>query len=556
MLSCALALTLNLVDPDLWGHVRYGQDWIASGKLPRTATHTYTAPGYRWINHENLAEITLATGYNYLGANGLLIAKCAWGMFILALMAWVASRHGVKPLVTWAFLLLVANGLTAFFPLRPQLLSFMWFALLLLVLDRAFNRWHLLTEDSNIGDKPELDLQWLWLAPPIFIVWTNSHGAFAAGLAIFGAYLGGRSLELLARRGRQAWPTVLHLAAVGLVTCLATLVNPYGYELLVWLAQSIAHPRPEITEWAAPKMSDPVFWPFVALVVVTAAAWLGTKHRRDWTQIAILSLVAWQSALHLRHIALLAILCGFWMPVHLQSALSRLRPSRTTRLPIVRLPSWMRVGVTAGLIASIGLIGFGAAKRLSSLPVYRHMYPVDAIQYMAEQQLRGRMVVVFNWAQYALAALAPNVQVSFDGRFDTCYPQEVADMNFDFLLGEFDGRRHRSPNSGPIDSAKVLEFGEPNLVLLDRKYKESVAVMEAEANRDKPEWVLLYQDAVAQLWGRSDWYDDPQSPYYFDPSRRMISDHLSYSYKAWPALPTGPEQLRKSPAQPTLAGSQ
>ena len=30
-LACAYPFSLNLVDPDLWGHVRYGQDWL---KIP------------------------------------------------------------------------------------------------------------------------------------------------------------------------------------------------------------------------------------------------------------------------------------------------------------------------------------------------------------------------------------------------------------------------------------------------------------------------------------------------------------------------------------------
>jgi hypothetical protein len=53
-LGCAWMLSLNLVDPDLWGHIRYGQDWLAAGELPRAATHTFTAVGHPWINHENL----------------------------------------------------------------------------------------------------------------------------------------------------------------------------------------------------------------------------------------------------------------------------------------------------------------------------------------------------------------------------------------------------------------------------------------------------------------------------------------------------------------------
>jgi len=60
LLLCAYILSMNLADPDLWGHVRYGQDPLRDGVLPATSTYTFTAENYRWINHENLCEVVFA----------------------------------------------------------------------------------------------------------------------------------------------------------------------------------------------------------------------------------------------------------------------------------------------------------------------------------------------------------------------------------------------------------------------------------------------------------------------------------------------------------------
>lgn len=539
--SCALALSLNLADPDLWGHVRYGQDWLAEGTLPREATHTFTAEGYRWINHENLAELTFATLYAWLGDEGLLVAKCLLGLAILAAMTWVARRHGVGLLTMSAFLLLVANNLTAFFPVRPQLLSFAWCTLMLIVLDRAFTGWHaaLAGGDVNPGSHwTPRRLLWGLLLIPIVVGWTNSHGAFVAGVAILGAYLGGRILEAIYYHRGRAAVTVAIIATIGLLSLAATLLNPYGYGLHQWLMASLGSPRPEITEWAAPQMSDPVFWPFVVLIGVCVAAWSGTRLRRDWVQIAILALVAWQAASHLRHIAFFALLCGFWLPPHLQSLVARCRSASAPPLPVVRLGTWSRWGLAAALLIAIGLQSSALYGRLRELPVYRNMYPVDAVQFMTDHKLHGKLVVSFNWAQYAIAALAPETTVSFDGRFRTCYPQQVIDTNFDFLLGEHKGRRFRHPDSGPVDPVAVLELGDPDLVLIDRSFKHAAAVMRDQAQGNSPEWTLLYQDGIAQLWGRASRYDDPQSPAYFSELKRQHSDHVVTGSLPWPALPT------------------
>ena len=527
-LGCAIPLSLNLVDPDLWGHVLYGQDWLEEGALPRTASHTFTAVDYPWINHENLAELAFAFGYRVLGAHGLLFVKCLWGMAILFSMVWVAHRNRVHAFIVWPLMLLVAANLEAFFPLRPQLLSFALFAFTMVILDRAFCDW----QELKI-----IHWRMLWALPLVFAVWVNAHGGFALGLCVVGAYLGGRILESLFHGRSAAWPRAFALSLLGLSCVAATFANPYGLEIHRWLIMSLGQPRPEITEWAPPKMSDPIYWQWISLLAVTLTSLWATQRRRDWVQIAILALVAWQSALHLRHIAFLALLCGYWLPVPLQSALSRLRPSNASKLPMMTLSPWLRRLAIGALLLAIFLQSFALRRRFSDFPVERNRFPVDALQFMADRDLRGKLVVSFNWAQYAIAALAPEVQVAFDGRFRTCYPQEVVDMHFDFLLGEFGGKRSRSAASGPVDGTVVLRHESPDLVLIDRRYKHPVAIMKSEAFDDNPEWVLLYCDRVAELWGHRDRYNDPTHAEYLPLTARLLDSSPREGAVQWPALP-------------------
>jgi hypothetical protein len=148
------------------------------------------------------------------------------------------------------------------------------------------------------------------------------------------------------------------------------------------------------------------------------------------------------------------------------------------------------------------------------------------------------MVVTFNWAQYAIAAFGTlgdeedGILVGFDGRFDTCYPREVVDMHFDFVLG-WDHPRFRGLDSPPFDAQRVLEYGQPDLVLLCRQQPHSVQVM--AQNQDR--WVLLYQDQIAQLWGRKDRYDDSGSQQYIPLAARPITDEAQEGVVPWPALP-------------------
>jgi hypothetical protein len=61
--------------------------------------------------------------------------------------------------------------------------------------------------------------------------------------------------------------------------------------------------------------------------------------------------------------------------------------------------------------------------------------------------------------------------------------------------------------------------------------------MKAAAAASQPEWVLLYSDSVAEIWGRRSRYDDPASLHYLAPELRQLDVKLLEARWQWPALP-------------------
>lgn len=511
------ALFLSIVsraDPDLWGHVRYGQDVLAEGRLPATATYTFTAPDHPWINHENLAELVFAAAMNQVGPAGLGVVRGVLALAVIGLFLGAARRRGVSLPATALTVVLVAWNLGCWWTARPQLFTNAGFAAMVFLLDRGG--------------------RWLALVPLLFVVWANAHGGFVAGVLMLGLFLGCRGVEALARDGRAAWPRIGGLAALGVLAALATLVTPYGTDYAVWLFQDLAPPRPEISEWARLAPTHQQFLPFVLLAGLTAAAFAVRGHKRDLTHVVCLVVAASQAVAHLRHIPFFAILAGFWLPPQLDLLLGRLRarravsPGGSAARPARRLRPAL---VAAALVLAVTL---GA--QLRRLRVDKAQYPVEAFAFMAAHRITGRAVVYFDWSQYAIAAFAPGLTVAFDGRFRTCYPQDVADAHFDLILGDRAGRRWRSPESAPFDPGRALEMGAPELVLLNRHVPHGPAVL-----RRAEGWVLLYQDGLAELWGRRERWDDPRSPDYLPPERRPISDRPQAGFVHFPALPHGAE---------------
>jgi hypothetical protein len=567
VLASLLAMSPSIADADLWGHVAYGRDVLQSGRLPATTTYSFTAEGYRWINHENLSEIVMAIVVDTVGPLGLVVGKFVLALLVVGLLIVVNRRAGVGWPVLSILVLVVAANLGHHWSIRPQLASFMGMTALVLILNAAFvgwrQNWHLpwpraWYERSTPGNGPALvysvaRLRLLWLAVPLLFVWANSHGGFLAGLAILFAYLCGRTIEAVVRRGRQSAGLVRRLILMASVALLATLINPYGPRLHTWLIESIFHPRPEIDDWAGLAWTSLQGFRFLPLAVLALVAMLGDRQRRDWTETFVLAVVAWQATSHTRHIALFAILAGFWIGPRLQSVADRWAARRDLAFRTrSSSPTGARIALVATSLA-VAFIGWRLVTRLVDLPVMRNQFPVAAFEFLEQNQLRGRLVVTYDWAQYAIAAMCtaddsrdePCSTVAFDGRFDTCYPQQIIDMHFDFLYGTSPRiPRWRSPASPPIDPHRVLEFGQPQLVI-NRRVNE---LSELHMNGRQDEWVLLYQDAIAQVWGRRELYDDPASPWYVPVAARQISDATQLGSVTWPALPGRAASHVKEPA--------
>ncbi len=562
LLAAAIAVSPNGADPDLWGHVQYGRDALRDG-LARTTTYSYTANGYRWINHENLSELALAIGVDTIGPAGLLLLKTLLGLAICFVPFWKTKAFAKKPLPVVVVSLLIAVNLTNHWNVRPQLFSFGFFALLLVLLEFAFTgwqgHWNLPWLSQLRRGEPADAFSWnhrwvklMWLAVPLCFLWTNTHGGFMAGVGVLCVYLACRMIEAATSYGWKASGMLRRLALMIVVVLLATLINPYSFGLHQWMLEALREPRPEITEWHPLYSLDIFSIAFVAMAAVIVFSLAFSKKPLDFTQLVVLTLVAAQAVMHQRHAPFLAMLCGFWVTPHVVSAWERVtqRSDGTERAPHPAF-AWGAV-VLGGLLFAVPLW-----HRLSVMPVYRDTYPVSAIEFLDEHHLHGKTIVSYNWAQYFIAARCGegDSTVQFDGRFRTCYPQAVVDRHFDFILGDAPGMRHRKL-AGPVDPTAALQQGDPKLVLLDRGQPHSEQVMEEMATG----WTLLYQDSLAQLWGRSDLFNDPQSPEYLAPQQRSISDAEQSGYVAWPAIPSHngsdhpSSQLARAPHAATTRG--
>ena len=236
-------LSLTAADADLWGHLTFGRDVLASGHVVQVDRYSFTRD-LPWINHEWLAEIAMAAAWRTAGAIGLTTLKLAlaWGAGAFVLAAWRPFR--LTPLWRDGLLFVTALGVWPLVAtIRPQAFSVLLFAALLFSLTqvREGRGWARL------------------VVPALFAVWVNTHGGWLVGAATLAIFTACALIDLtLPLRLRLA---ILVMAVASAAACL---VNPYGLRMLDFLLTTVRPERADIPEWR----------PVTALPIAALALWL------------------------------------------------------------------------------------------------------------------------------------------------------------------------------------------------------------------------------------------------------------------------------------------
>jgi hypothetical protein len=275
------------------------------------------------------------------------------------------------------------------------------------------------------------DARWLWAVPVCFAVWANLHGAWIIGLAVLGIWTLGEIWQHgTSRRSATA-------AAVAVLSLAATLLNPYGYGLWQFLAETVRLTRADITEWK-PLIELPravLIVEGILPVIALIACW---RTRADWRP-------------RLRDVAIIVVLIAATLRVgridaFLQTAIAFLLAPAIVRLfnrIDLRVPSLMRrasIPVGALAVALAGYVAVSATANLRVVRVEGHWIPdPDAAISLRAARPGAKILTWFDWGEYALWQLSPaGIRVSMDGRRETVYSARVIDDHMRFYAGRPD----------------------------------------------------------------------------------------------------------------------
>lgn len=447
-------------DPDLWGHLRFGQDIWEQGRVHATDPFSYTAEGLPWINHEWLMEVLFYLIYHLFDSTGLLVFKALLGIFIVHLLSSIYFARAGNITVYLIVMALIIPVMAPGFMTRPHLATFLCLTLLVYVLQKFF--------DGN-----QRIIKWV---PLIMLVWVNSHGGVVAGMGIFGAITAVEAIRCY-KTGERGGTLLLKYF---LLSCVAVLINPYGYHLWLFFIHSLGMSR-SISEWGPVPLTDLSHWQYKVLVLLFLSTFLLPTKKRVW-EIGVIALAIVYGFRHQRHTVLTAILLapyllahyGRWLQWDIKPYYDRLSNHFHWTVQGV-------LGVFVVFMAGVQLNVYAADN--FKIRVDPFVYPTYAAQFMEANGLEGNLTVPFDWGEYMIWK-SPNSRVSIDGRFRTVYPENIIEMNQAFAYGK------------PEGLALLKDF--PTILVMTKKNEAPHTFMET-----MPGWMKIYQDPISKLFIRT-----------------------------------------------------
>lgn len=376
---------------------------VETGNVLKQDTFTLTADAPR-IEHCWLHDLVFWVVHKLLGVNGLSLLK-GFLVAATALVLFAAARAGGA-----SFLAILLLGIPTFLLSewawldRPQLWSFLLFALFVFILERH----------RHTGDRL------LFILLPLMILWSNLHAGAILAFPLLAAYLVGEGVAVFRKRSFGPDRAYKRLCGLMLLLAAASLVTPYGPHVLKTLLHA-SHlgkfsgvPAPSSlhnVDWKALSYAEyPIFYRAMgAALFVILLGW----RRFALSQILLLAGLAFMGTRQARHIPLFFMGLAAFMPRYADAALQPL----VIKLKVKSAHRLRGVGAAAavGLIVMLVLPVY-AHRGLFDLGICEWRFPIKAASFIEKHELPANLFNSYEWGGYLAWRLYPDYQVFWDAR--------------------------------------------------------------------------------------------------------------------------------------------
>ena len=383
------------IDPDVWWHIKVGQNILETHHWPTTDPYSFTVAGQPWLSYEWLGDVLLGAVSRSGGVVGMEALLFALGSAIAIAVYYLGALRSGKSKAGLAAAAILFILTTVSFSLRPQMLGYLFLILTVIAL-----------EHFRQGSRRSI-----WFLPPLMLIWVNAHGSWIIGLGTIFVYLmsGLFAFEVGGLEGRR-WSDGdrLRLETVFLL-CLAALpITPYGTRLCTYpfeVASSLPLNIENIEEWQS--MPFHLLGGKIFLGLLLGFIVLPVMFRFKW-RLEELVLFLGGTAMACIHVRFLLIFVPFFAPL-LATVFARWTPpyDRSKDRPV------LNAIIMAAVLA--GVVYYFPSKSELDKEVASH-FPVQAVAYLNSHEVPGPMYDTYGFGGYLVWSRGPQHKVFIDGR--------------------------------------------------------------------------------------------------------------------------------------------
>ncbi len=437
-----------LGDAGIGWHIRTGQLILATHAVPRVDPFS-SLTGQPWFAWEWLYDVAAGWLDSAAGLNGVVLFT---SLMIAGLFAWtfrLLLRRGTNVLMALVLVLLAESASMIHFLARPHVVSWLFTVVCFWILESSGKGCDGSPPSSSESGAGIGRTRLLWLLPLLMLAWVNLHGGFLVGFALLGTYWVGavwRWFKLKEDRFDDALQKiriarrVRNLTLTGVLSAVATLVNPYGYKLHVHIYRYLSNRflMDHIDEFQSPNFHYVAQKCFAGLLLLTLVALAAKRHEASATQGLVVLFAVYSGLYASRNIPVSSLLLILVIGPWLSDAMERLAEMLSRRRSAVR---WGRLASTAFLqrmktielsmpghlwsIAAIVLSCWIAAHggKLGATPLMdahfdAKRFPVHTVDYLEKHEVPGPVVGPDYWGGYLIYRLYPRVRIVVDDRHD------------------------------------------------------------------------------------------------------------------------------------------
>jgi hypothetical protein len=418
-----------LGDGDTGWHIRAGQYILEHHSVPTQDLFSFSRPGAPWFAWEWLTDVTYALCFQMAGLKGIVLLA---GVMI-ALFATVVLRYtiwrGANALVA-AFTTLLAVGASSMhFLARPHLFTLLLLPVCLWLVEADRRR--------NTG--------WVWALIPMTALWTNLHGGFVVFLACLGLLVAAYGIETAL--GLPRWPQIRRYSTLLMGCSLASLANPYGFQLHVHIYQYLRADwiKNIVQEFQAPTFRSEGQLQFEALLLAGLIAIGFLLRRRLFAEALWVLFLAHSSLISVRHAPLYAAIAAPLIACEIsewwRSQAADMKKSSAVRilhqLGADLTPGFRRTSIWPAVLI-LGLALWNAPQKWPrDFP--NQAFPVSMVHQHEDLIASGRLLTPDQWGDYIIYSLYPRQKVYVDGRSDF-YGEKLGQEYLHLMQGAYDWR--------------------------------------------------------------------------------------------------------------------